>query len=208
MNPLLQTSQSLPLASQTDEALAGFAQDGHKEAFSELVRRYQNPVFNYLYRMLSDPGLTEEIAQETFVQAYLSLANFKSEGRFKPWLFGIAANQAKSHWRKQTRRNQHEADWEEANPELIAENRLTHTADTVEQLIEQKLTTESLLAHMQQMDSRYRSVLLLRFQEDLTYEHIAEAMKVPLNTVRTWLRRGKDQLRAFYTQTTQEKDDG
>jgi RNA polymerase sigma-70 factor (ECF subfamily) len=121
---------------------------------------------------------------------------------------GIATHQARNWLRKRQRRQQHESPWEELGPGALE----TATAfsqnaalsgpvlenddeDDMDPLLSGPEAQKRLQCAMASLDARYRSVLLLRFQQELSYEAIATNLQVPLNTVRTWLRRGKDKLK-------------
>lgn len=164
---------------------------GDPKAFSYLVNRYLPLVYNYLYRMTQNHEVSEEMAQEAFVKAYQNLKNFDQTRSFKPWILRIASNAAISQIRKQSRlvslnALEEEGAWGEAEHQ---------SAEDVMTQLERKLSTEEVLKAMGNLDDKYRQALLLRYQQELSYEEIAEALSIPLNTVRTWIKRGMDKLR-------------
>jgi RNA polymerase sigma-70 factor (ECF subfamily) len=164
---------------------------GDPKAFSYLVNRYLPLVYNYLYRMTQNHEVSEEMAQEAFVKAYQNLKSFDQTRSFKPWILRIASNAAISQIRKQSRlvslnALEEEGVWGEAEHQ---------TAEDLVTQLERKLSTEAVLKAMGNLDDKYRQALLLRYQQELSYEEIAEALSIPLNTVRTWIKRGMDKLR-------------
>lgn len=164
---------------------------GDPKAFSYLVNRYLPLVYNYLYRMTQNHEVSEEMAQEAFVKAYQNLKSFDQARSFKPWILRIASNAAISQIRKQSRlvslnALEEEGVWGEAEHQ---------SAEDVVTQLERKLSTEAVLKAMGNLDDKYRQALLLRYQQELSYEEIAEALSIPLNTVRTWIKRGMDKLR-------------
>lgn len=164
---------------------------GDQKAFSYLVNRYLPLVYNYLYRMTQNHEVSEEMAQEAFVKAYQNLKSFDPARSFKPWILRIASNAAISQIRKQSRlvslnALEEEGVWGEAEHQ---------TAEDLVTQLERKLSTEAVLKAMGNLDDKYRQALLLRYQQELSYEEIAEALSIPLNTVRTWIKRGMDKLR-------------
>jgi RNA polymerase sigma-70 factor, ECF subfamily len=181
------TSHLLP----SDSDLIGLAAAGDGKAFNQLVRRYLPMVYNYLYRMTGNHEVSEEMAQEAFVKAYKNLKGFDRARPFKPWILRIASNAAVSELRKQSKvvsLNALEEDghWQEAD--------FGRGEDTVT-VLERKLASEEVMRGISKLDEKYRQVLLLRYQHDFSYEEISETMQVPLNTVRTWLKRGLDKLK-------------
>lgn len=188
----LSTSQT----TTPDSELIGLSLQGNQRAFRDLVNRYLPLVYNYLYRMTSNHELSEEMAQEAFVKAYHSLKNFDRSRPFKPWLLRIASNAAISALRKQSKvvslnALEEEGYWGEAQHQ---------SQEGTEAVLERKFANEEVMKAMQSLDEKYRQVLLLRYQQDLSYEEISETLKIPLNTVRTWLKRGLEKLKLQVTE--------
>lgn len=174
-----------------DAELVERAVQGDEKAFSTLVNRYLSLVYNYLHRMTQNHEVSEEMAQEAFVKAYRNLKSFDRNRSFKPWILRIASNAAISHMRKQSRvvslnAMQEDGAWDESQYQ--------QAEDIVVQL-ERKLSSEEVMKALENLDEKYRQAILLRYQQELSYEEIAEALGIPLNTVRTWIKRGMDKLR-------------
>jgi RNA polymerase sigma-70 factor (ECF subfamily) len=177
---------------QLDESeLIASAANGDAKAFRLLVNRYLPLVYNYLFRMTQNHELSEEMAQEAFVKAYRNLKSFDRSRAFKPWLLRIATNATLSELRKQKKVVSLNAMEEEGT---FQETDYQTTEDITIQL-ERQLSQEEVQQAMEQLPSKYRQVLLLRYQQELSYEEIAETMQTPLNTVRTWLKRGLEKLK-------------
>ncbi len=188
---MTQTFSLNPALLPEDSAFIDRTLCGDQKAFSQLMQRYLPAVYNYLYRMTQNHELSEEIAQEAFVKAYQNLKNFDRQRPFKPWILRIASNAAISQLRKQSRlvslnAMEEEGTWTEAEHQ---------TADDVVVQLERKLSTEEVLKALETLDDKYRQALLLRYQQDLSYEAVAETLGVPLNTVRTWIKRGTEKLK-------------
>lgn len=174
-----------------DAELVERAVQGDEKAFSTLVNRYLSLVYNYLYRMTQNHEVSEEMAQEAFVKAYRNLKSFDRNRSFKPWILRIASNAAISQMRKQSRvvslnAMQEDGAWDESQHQ--------QAEDIVVQL-ERKLSSEEVMKALENLDEKYRQAILLRYQQELSYEEIADALGIPLNTVRTWIKRGMDKLR-------------
>jgi len=176
-----------------DAELAASALRGDQKAFATLVNRYLPLVYNTLYRMTQNHELSEEMAQEAFVKAYNHLGSFDLErGNFKPWILRIASNAAISELRKQAKvvsltDLEESGSWGEADHQ---------TSEDLVSTLERRLSTEEVMQAMQKLDAKYRQALILRYQQDLSYEEVAQALEVPLNTVRTWIKRGLEKLKA------------
>lgn len=176
----------------TDEALALLARDGSKEAFGELVRRFERPVFGLVVRLVRDPALAEDLAQEVFLRAWRALASFDAERRFASWLLRIAHNAAIDALRRRR-----------TAPRLVeppeeGETPRWEVADTATPDPEQRAVARDLARALERALARlrpdYRAALVLRFQRQMAYEEIAEVLGLPLGTVKTFLHRGRAEL--------------
>ena len=187
----MSSSPTSVLTSQ-DQDWVALARKGNATAFRHLVNQYLPMVYNALYRMTQNHELSEEIAQEAFVKAYQHLNRFDANrGSFKAWLLKIAHNAAVSELRKRTgtvslNALEETGSWGEMDHQT--------TEDPLQQ-VERELSTEALTAAIEKLDPKYRDALLLRFQQDLSYEEISQALNIPLNTTRTWIKRGLEKLR-------------
>lgn len=155
---------------------------GDRAAFGELVLRHQSAVRLFLRHLTrGDAALADDLAQETFIQAYRGLARFRGDAAFSTWLLGIAHN----HWRN-ARRRQREIAWEAAD-HSAADNAPSH-ARGVE-------LRQDLAAAVKQLDPDEQTALHLFYQQGLTHPEIAAVAGWPLGTVKTHLARAKDKLR-------------
>ena len=182
-----QPQQQRHTPTSTDAELVERVLAGCPDAYEPLVKRYEQAVYNHLYRLLGRADHAEELAQNTFVEAYQNLGKFNTQRAFKAWLLGIAHNQVRHLWRQSQRQQQ----------------RLTSLDDDATHFDEMAFATPPedepadhgwIMPLLGQLDERYKQALLLRFQQELSYQDVAATMNVPLNTVRTWLKRGKEQL--------------
>lgn len=176
----------------SDELLLSRYKQGDARAFRELMERYAVSIYNLAYRFLRDPMEAENVTQETFLRVMLALPRLRVETPFKPYLFRIAVNLCHDLARKK-------------RPTLFSEIE-THDGATSETLTDdapevwERLAEAELAARvhtaLSQLPAPYQTVLLLRYGEDFSYAEIAQALSLPLNTVRTHLRRAKQRLRA------------
>lgn len=168
---------------------------GSQEAYTQLVRAYQRPVFSIIVRMVRDPMLAEDLTQETFVKAFRALASFEPSRKFSSWLFTIAHNTTIDHVRRKqipTVSIDGVDRGEERGPGL--ENMAVAVdASPEDDLAHRELATD-LETALSGLRSEYAEVLVLRFQESLSYEEIAQITGLPLGTVKTHLYRGRKAL--------------
>lgn len=171
---------------KTDEALVGQIQSGDVLAFEILVKRYQKRLFSFVYRVVRDQFASEEVIQDTFYNIYKTIDRIETNRKFSTYLFSAARNQAISYLRsihKTIPITEQEIDDDESIYEkLIA--------------IEKKQTVNQALS---KIESKYRRVLKFYYFDDLSYEQISSKLKLPLNTIRTHLKRAKDALKKFIT---------
>lgn len=151
------------------------AAKGDARAFEQIVREHQAMVFSIACHFLGEPGRAEELSQEVFLELYRNLTKIKSAEHLKFWLRRVAANRA-IDWLR--RREPEEISLQDA-PEPVAE--ATGNEDL--------LLQEKLRRLMLTLPERPRMVLILRFQEGLELHEIAETLKMPLNSVKSSLRR-------------------
>ena len=180
----------------SDEFLLTQFKQGDARAFRELVDRYTPSIYNLAHRLLHDPMEAENVAQETFLRVVVSLDRLRLDVPFKPYLFRIAVNLCRDIGRKKrsllfTDLDAAARDADEDASETIADD----APPLWEQLEEEELRAQ-LRAAMDSLPANYRAVITLRYVEEFSYEEIAQALNLPLNTARTHLRRAKQRLRA------------
>ncbi len=181
---------------ESDERLARRAQSGDQQAFGELVTRYTAPVYNLIYRFVQDRGEAENLTQETFIRIWKALPRLKLDRPLRPYLMRIAVNQCRT-WAQQRRTK-----WAfPIEPESSAAESDKDVNDLIDRLNEEELRTR-LASAIAQLPPLYQTVLTLRYDQELAYEEIAEALQLPLNTVRTHLHRAKGRLREILKEGT------
>ena len=151
-------------------------------AFGELVRCHQSAVRNFLRHLTrGDAALADDLAQETFMQAYRGLARFRGTASFSTWLLGIAHN----HWRNARRRQRDHAPLDETSKSEFAVAATTATSDL----------QHDLAAALRQLSADEQLALHLGYQQGLSHGEIAALLDWPLGTVKTHLARSKEKLR-------------
>ncbi len=173
----------------TDQELLQEYQNGKAASFELLVRRHSGELYQFVLRFTGNSVTAEDVVQEAFLQVHNSVAAFDPTRRFKPWLFTIAANKARDHLRKITRRREvpFEAyvDKEEAGQRFIdllsGQDVLPHEDIILE---EKQLLVRSLI---EAMPTKFSEVLILAYYHRFAYKEIAEIIGIPLGTVKSRL---------------------
>ena len=170
------------------EQLVRLAQAGDAEAFGALVVEHQRFVYNLALRALGDAREAEDVAQEAFVRAWLALPNFRGQAQFRTWLYRIVTNLCYNR-RARLRR------------ELMAmgEDQVADTPDDsfADLTSGPEVEERRMFLHqaIEALPENYRLLIVLRFQQELSYEEIANILNLPLGTVKTGLFRARAQLR-------------
>lgn len=169
------------------------ARGGDKHAFSRLVQAYQRPVFNLTYRMLGSSEEAEDAAQETFLRAYSRLGQYDPQMKFSTWVFSIANHHCIDRLRKRR------ATYISIDDNPVLENLVEGTPQPEHQALEREQGAE-LQSLVGMLDPDYRTPLVLRYWEELSYEEIAQSMGVTVAAVKSRLFRARQQLMALYEQ--------
>jgi len=171
------------------------------ENFEELVREHQGMVFRTLTRLTGSGAQVEDLAQEVFLRLYRALPEFRGDAALSTYLYRIVVNVAQDEWKRRRKErsviasapaveDEGEAGWIES----FAGDELTEHARNPEQRMadaEVQAAVEDALCELPEME---RAVLVLYHQEECSYEGIAAALGLPINTVRTHLHRGRKRL--------------
>jgi len=172
--------------SASDEALlAGFL-SGDEAMFAELVHRYERPLHAFICRLTGEPAIAPDLFQETFLRVVQHAGRFEGRSRFKTWLYAIAANQCRSHVRKQARRRLQHAD---AVPDPADAGPGPNGTAQAAQIGEHIARAVAVLPPAQ------REVFVLRTYDEMPYAQIAETLGRPLGTVKTQMRAALQKLR-------------
>lgn len=162
------------------ELVAAVATD--LEAFGELIRRHQDFVFGAALRVVRNPVLAQDVAQDAFVRAYKALPDFRGQAAVRSWLYRIATNLALNAVQ---RRKEYPA---EQLPESV-------TSSGPERETERGAMAAHLLRAIEELPDDLKRPLVLREYGSLSYQEIAEELDLPLNTVRTRILRARRALR-------------
>jgi RNA polymerase sigma-70 factor, ECF subfamily len=188
------------LAGASDQQVVEWAKDGHDPAFRELVRRYERPVFSLVYRMVRDRALAEDLTQETFIKVLNGIRSYRPEFKFSSWIFKIANNAAIDH----LRRRELDTLSLDGAPHAQTPEEMQATSLQLGSGLESPLdevAARELGSHIERAIARlrpeYRACILLRHVEGHSYEEIAQMLDLPLGTVKTYIHRGRNELRVY-----------
>jgi RNA polymerase sigma-70 factor (ECF subfamily) len=148
-------------------------ENGEREAFNELVLKYQKPLYSLLYRMVSDHDDASDLLQKTFVKAFTGLKGFERRSSFKTWLYQIAINLAKNVYRDRSRIEKVPID------DVV----IRRDPKTLETLIRQENGLR-LRQSLAKLPEKQRLTLILRVQEAKKFEEIAVIMKCSIGTAK------------------------
>ncbi len=161
---------------------------GRSAAFGELVRKYQDRLFNTIAHVAGNTEDARDIVQDAFVQAFLKLESFQHNAAFYTWLYRIAFNVAMSHRRARRPTVSIEQARENAGAEPA------DTSDNPETVLLRKERCQQVRNAIARIKEEYRAVIVLREIDGCCYETIAEILDLPIGTVRSRLYRGRLQL--------------
>ena len=155
-----------------------------------IVRKYETPLMRYI-RRITNVSLedAEDLLQETFIKVYTNLNGFDTSLKFSSWIYRIAHNEVISNFRKLKVRP------EKINSEINGNVLKKIESDlNIEKEIDQKILKEKLNQIINQLDIKYKEVIILKYLENKSYEEISDIIKKPTNTVGTLINRAKKQL--------------
>jgi len=173
------------------------------EAFEALVREHQGMVFRALTRLTGTGPHVEDLAQEAFLRLYRALPHFRGDSTMSTYLYRIVLNLAQDEWKRRRKEREHiapepafddEADSASWIENLPGDANTGEHARTPEQRMLDAHVQQSVDTALQQLPEMERAVLILYHQEECSYEGIAVALELPINTVRTHLHRGRKRL--------------
>ncbi len=170
------------------------AQAGNSAAFAALFDQYQRPIVNYLYRMVNDREIAEDLAQDTFLKAYRAIGGIDGELNFRAWIYRIATNTAMSYFRRKRL-----LQWIPFGPSTPDRGKDLRLAERIgeSELIDQALT---------KIGPSHSSILLLRHHQGLSIDEIAESLQIKSNAAKVRLFRARKAFAKAYETLTAEQE--
>lgn len=182
------TTQSYPY---NEETLLTMASKGSLDAFNELVLTYQNIAYYQAYALLRDTALAEDATQDSFIRAFQNITRFRG-GSFRAWILKIVTNSAYDMLRRSKRHpTQSLYPEDEYGVELETPVWLTDTTSSVQDSVEQSEFSQDLYQLIDELPTVYRTVLTLVDLHELDYAEVADALQIPIGTVKSRLARAR-----------------
>lgn len=178
----------------TDEQLVALVQKGNNNQFGVLVERYEEKLLRYGRKFLARHEDIQDIVQDVFVSSYQNIQNFDTTQRFSPWIYRIAHNAFVNRLKKNT-----------YNPLVLIDfdTMISHPVyeDPAPLEREQKEMRVMIDKALEELQPKYREVLILHFLEDMSYKEISDILQIPSGTVGIRLKRAKQALKTVYEKT-------
>lgn len=167
---------------------------GDQNAYADIVNLYQHKLYQICYRMLGNKQEAEDIAQEAFVRAYINLHSYDQKRKFSTWLYRIATNLCIDRIRK--KKPDYYLDAEVAGTDgLDMYSQIAADEKLPEDVVTQMELQDRIQYEISRLPDKYRSVIVLKYIEELSLQEISEILDMPLGTVKTRIHRGREALR-------------
>lgn len=167
---------------------------GDQNAFGEIVEIYKNKVYQLCYRMLGNRYEAEDVAQEAFIRAFTNINSFNQDLKFSTWIYRIATNLCIDRIRKKKPDFYLDAEVSGTNG-LTMYSKIASETELPETELESMELQESVQKEILKLPEKYRSVIVLKYIEELSLNEISKILGLPLGTVKTRIHRGREALR-------------
>ena len=165
------------------------ARGGDADAFASMVRQFQAPTYHFILRMVRRPAAAEDLTQDVFIRLWRHLREIQSADLLPGWIRRVAANSVIDHWRKDEAR--------ERRMQILREHPVARYAVKPSSRMESQEALDIVRAALDALPAKLRTVLLLRTQENLSYEQVAEVLGMSVHAVRSRLFRARHELHSL-----------
>lgn len=165
--------------------------EGDKEAFRELLEAYEKKVYGFIYRIISEPYISQDLAQETFIKVYKNLHIYDETREFSPWLFSIAKNETFKYLNKRNKVSTIE----------LKENvsiKGTQDQNCIEGLLERKERYREMCRIVNELPKKYSDIIILKYFTGLSYKEISIRLNIPEKKVESRLYLARKAIRKEY----------
>jgi len=199
--------------SHEEAAIVAELKAGSESAYAWLIGEFQQPVYGLVYRIVNDPADAADTTQDVFLKVFRGMKHFHGESSLKTWIYRIALHEAANRRRWWFRHKARETSIEPAEPdgaqcgqvgEKALQAALTDRAESPFDNVAHREVQQRVEQELRKLPEPYRTTLILRDLEDMSYEEIAEVLEVSLGTVKSRLTRGRDALRQRLTPFVRE----
>ena len=167
-----------------------------EQAYETLIARFQQPIYNLCYRLINDPADAADVVQEVFLKVFRSIDHFRGQSTLKTWIYRIAVNEAYNQRRWFSRHRRQEVGLDDEDQ--ASRPWLDSIADPARDPYELALNEERhqlIETSLREINADFRTAVILRDLEDLSYEEIADVLQISLGTVKSRILRGRESLR-------------
>lgn len=182
------------------------AQQGDVQALNQLVLSQQHYVYSIAMSVLKNPEDAADLTQEAFIRLFRALPQYNGESRFTTWLYRLVVNLGRDELRRRGRQVQIAPPGDDEEQDHVTTIADHDRWSDPELAADSQETRQQVREALDQLEEHYRLVLTLYYFEDLKYQDIAEIMDIPLNTVKSHIRRGKERLAAIMEAQEQPPD--
>jgi RNA polymerase sigma-70 factor, ECF subfamily len=174
-----------------EDLIKEFQENNTLEAYEILVRRYKDPLMNFVYRFTGDRDVSADIVQDTMIKFYMNKDSYRSFAKFSTWIYTIAGNLAKNELKRRKRRKIFSLENDDDERSIqVADKTVIQPDKAADSEIKNEIIQNALL----KVKDVYRNVVILRDIQELSYEEIAGITGLSLGTVKSRINRGRLQL--------------
>ena len=170
--------------------------NGEKDAFSQIVNKYQNALYGIVFKMINNRDEVDDIVQETFIKAFSSIKSFDERYSFATWLFKIGTNNCIDHLRKR-KINSVSFNSTISNEDGESDFRLPDLTYEADRNIIEEQKKKLIEDAINSLPEKYAAVIRMRHQEDKTYEEISKELNMPVGTVKAHIFRAREMLNKY-----------
>ena len=188
-------------AREQDATLVAALCRGDEEAYEILIDRFQQPVYNLIYRLMDDSSEASDVVQEVFLKVFRHVDVFRGQSSLKTWIYRIAVNEAHNHRRWFSRHRRREVGLEREDPDggLVTHEYVADPGRSPFEQVSDRETRDCVEGMIGNLNPAFRAAVILRDLEDMSYDEIADVLGISLGTVKSRILRGREALRKQLT---------
>ena len=171
--------------------------EGNREAFRELVHRYQGFVFHIVFRMSRDMEISRDLTQDVFIKAYTKLDTYNAHYTFKTWIGRIATYHTIDYLRRKKTENLMSVDNYSLDGSALVDQVLSREPSQEQKLLQDE-RAQMMARMLKKLDPKLRAIIVLRHYEDMNYNEIADTLNIPVGTVKNRLFRAREKLQKLF----------
>ncbi|HHY17921.1 MAG TPA: sigma-70 family RNA polymerase sigma factor [Firmicutes bacterium] len=178
-----------------EEVIVEKASKGDIEAFEALVTAYEKSLYNIAFRMVSNSEDAMDIVQDVFLKAYQALPEFRGDSRFSTWIYRVCVNASLDYLRKNRKVKVYSLDAPVVFPDSEVQRQIEDSGDSTEDIVESQFLGQRVLGVLNDLDSHYRTILILCDVQGYSYKEISEILDISLGTVKSRIHRARNLVR-------------